>query len=124
MVMPSTSTSFDCSSNRMACIFEPAGPKASWSMTTLRRGVASAARQSTVAPSVTSAVMTSSVQTAAAPNQVFGMRGGDRSTTVSLRRCPGRVDYHSHEESPAQAATFVDYVHEGGHNVAGSIAWG
>src|SRR6516164_1642012 len=99
MVMPSTSTSFDCSSSRIACIFEPAGPNASWSMTTLRRGVASAARQSTVAPSITSAVMTSSVQTAAAPNQVFGVRGDGRSTTVSRGSGPERVDYHSRAEA-------------------------
>jgi hypothetical protein len=44
-------------------------------------------------------VMTSSVQTAAAPNQVFVMRGDGRSTTVSRGRCADPVDYHSREKS-------------------------
>jgi hypothetical protein len=44
MVMPSTSTSFACISIRMACMFEPAGPKASWSMITLRNWANSPAR--------------------------------------------------------------------------------
>src|SRR5713101_444840 len=39
MVMPSTSTSLACSSSKIACKLEPAGPKASWSMMTMRLGI-------------------------------------------------------------------------------------
>src|SRR5262245_6881288 len=52
-------------------------------MTTLRRAVASAARQSAVAPSIRSAVITTSVASVAVTHQSFVVRDDDRSTAAS-----------------------------------------
>src|SRR5215470_17486304 len=59
-------------------------------MTTLRRGVASAARQSVVTPSIKSAVTTSSVATVVISNQSFVMRGDGRCTEGSGCKTAGR----------------------------------